>query len=346
MRIKPVHFLNGGEVLAEPVLTEEKSVLLPKGTSLKKDYLSLIQSLGVETLMIEDPFEIYENPNHIINRRNLEAYVERIRKLLENHIYHGKTAWYEFEIMANEIVKEINELPDDVVIDMNERTANLYEHTVMVTLLSVMIAKKLRLDRKKQYQVALGGLLHDLGIRYITVPYENCNPEEGDPVKVFEYKKHTIMGYSALDEENWIPEISRKMVLSHHEKINGTGFPMKQKTREVECKIIQACDTFDCYISGMECKRVTVQEALEKIQAESGNLFDEKIVKNLVSMIAKYPVGTTVKTTEEENGVVISQTIDPENPIIMILDANMNFDCEEKRQNLMMEKDISILSIV
>ncbi len=50
-----------------------------------------------------------------------------------------------------------------------------------------------------------------------------------DPVEVFEYKKHTIMGFSALEEESWVPDIARKMVLSHHERMNGSGFPMRQK---------------------------------------------------------------------------------------------------------------------
>ncbi len=47
----------------------------------------------------------------------------------------------------------------------------------------------------------------------------------------YEYKKHTILGYSALDEESWIAPISMKMVLSHHENMAGTGFPIKQKNK-------------------------------------------------------------------------------------------------------------------
>ena len=47
MRIKSVEILNGDEVLAESVLTNEKVVLIPKGTALKADYVPLIQSLGM-----------------------------------------------------------------------------------------------------------------------------------------------------------------------------------------------------------------------------------------------------------------------------------------------------------
>ena len=80
---------------------------------------------------------------------------------------------------------------------------------------------------------------------------------------------------------------------------------------------------------------------------ESNVLYEEKIVNHLISMVARYPVGTTVKTNGETNGVVISQTVDPENPIIMILDEQMDMD-EKKinKMNLMLEKNVSILQVV
>ena len=346
MRIKTVRFLTGGEILAESILTEKNEVLIPKGTELKREYISLIQSLGIESLMIEDPYEHYENPHMIIQSNRLENIIQRVRKIMENHIYHNESkSFFEFEIIANEIVKEIEIMSNCDVIDMKERSSDLYEHTVMVTLLSVMVAKKLGLSKKKQYNIAIGCLLHDIGIRYITVPYENIDLNTLDAASIFEYKKHTILGYSAMENEKWIPNISRKMILSHHENISGTGFPMKQKNCEIECRILQACDAFDCYISGMERKRISVQDALKKMIEDAGILYEKKIVDSLVASIARYPVGTTVRTNKESEAVVLSQTMDPEHPIIMMLDA----DCESENVcgiNLMLEKNISILKVV
>ncbi len=345
MRIKTIDAITGGEILAEAIINDKKNVLIPAGTVIKIDYIPLIQSFGIDSIIIEDPYENYEEPNPLLEPGRFQAYVDRVRNVLEKHIYHGEISLQEIEIIAHEMVQEVNEIPSEAIFDMNERTANLYEHTVMVSLLSIMVARKLKLDKKKQYNIAVGCLLHDIGIRYITVPYENRDMEAGDPVQVFEYKKHTILGYSAL-EEDWIPEISKKMVLSHHEKQDGTGFPMRQKNKEIECKIIQAVDTFDCYISGMEHKRTYVREAIEKIVDEAGTGYEQKIIEQLVSMIARYPVGTTVKINEEEKGVVISQTNDPESPIIMIIHANDENEIEDKKYNLMLEKNISILQVV
>lgn len=342
MRVKSVDLLNGSEVLAESILTGAREVSIPKGTAIREDYIPLIQSLGIDTLMVEDPYENLEKPNTMIDPNKFDAYVNRVQRLMESHIYHTHKSLREFEMIADEIVKEIDEVPENRVIDMNVRKTNLYVHTVMVALLSVAVAKKLHLDRRKRYNIAVGCLLHDIGIRYITVDYENRDWTNADAAEVFEFKKHTIHGYSALEKEVWVPDIARKMILSHHEKQDGTGFPMRQKNREMECKIIQACDAFDCYISGMECRRMSVQEALHKIEAEAGTQYEPKVVDYLMAMIAKYPVGTTVKINDETEGVVIAQTLDPQNPIVMMLDQ----ECEYDKLNLMLEEDISILQVV
>ena len=60
----------------------------------------------------------------------------------------------------------------------------------------------------------------------------------------------------------------------------------------------------------------------------------------ILSMIARYPVGTRVKLNVEETGVVVQQTDDPQRPVVMIPDDKM------KKYNLKLEKDISILAII
>ena len=67
MRVKSVSELCGNEILAEPVLTDEKMILISRGSRLKKEYVPLIRSLGIDTLMVEDPYENYEMPSRIID---------------------------------------------------------------------------------------------------------------------------------------------------------------------------------------------------------------------------------------------------------------------------------------
>ncbi len=342
MKIKSIDVLKGGEILAEPLVSDKKDTIIPRGTVLKIEYVPLLLSMGVSTVMVEDPYEEYETPHLIMDNERFEGYVYRIKRIMEGHIYQSNKSLRQCEIIANELVKEVQEISDDVIIDIKERSTDLYEHTIMVTLLSLIVAKRLHLERQELYNIALGCLLHDLGLRYITVPYENQNLKNMPAADVFEIKKHTILGFSALEEENWIPPISRKMILSHHERTDGNGYPMRQKHKEIECRIIQVCDTFDRYICGMECRRMTLQEILVKLKNGADVRYDKKIVDQLLEIIAPYPVGTTVKTTGEKKGVVISQTEDKNFPVIMMIDTEE----EHVKHNLLLDKSVSILRVV
>lgn len=343
MKCKSIDALKGGEVLAEPLVSQRQDTIIPRGTVIKIEYLPLIASMGIQTVMVEDPYEDYETPHPIIENPHFDYFVGRIKGIMEGHIHQSNSALREFEMIANEIIKEILEIPNDSIIDVTERDADLYEHTIMVTLLSVFIGRRLHLDKKKLYNLALGSLLHDIGIRYITVSYEGIDPKTVDPVAMFELKKHTILGYSAMDSENWIPDISRKMILSHHERIDGTGYPMRQKNKEIEIRIIQVCDMFDCCVTGMEGKKLSLQDTLRILAERAGIGLDKKIVEQLLDIIAPYPVGTEIKTSDQGQGIVISQTSDKNSPIIMIVDEN---EQRYRQKNLMLEKDISISGIM
>ncbi len=319
MKIREVKTLRGGEILSESVLTEEKEVLISKGMVLKPEYLDVLSFLGVDTVAIEDPYIEFEQPHQFVNQKLYTTYVERVKKILENHIYGTNSNLYEMQSVAKDMVKDMMQADEKLVIDFEERNGNLYEHTVMVTLLSLTVAKKLKLSEELIETVALGSLLHDLGLRYVTVPYLNYEPEKSTTAEIFEFKKHPVLAYSALEKEDWLNKNAKKMVLCHHERRDGSGFPLHQKTKEIECSILQVCDVFDRMISGMECKRTNVQTALEYMIEAADVLYDKKVVKAIVKIIARYPVGTRVKLNIGNDGVVVSQTEDANHPIVAVL---------------------------
>lgn len=343
MKIRLVKSLKGGEKLAEPVITEEKEILISKGTILKPEYLDLVSFLGIDTVCIEDPYQEFEDKHDVISGEKRDEYSETIKKILENHIYHGKESLEKIKPLAEQMVKDLLLADTNLVIDMVERDGNLYEHTINVTILAIMVARKLKVEEEKLYAIAQGCLLHDLGLRYITVPYVNRDMENMSSSEIFEYKKHTILAYSALESEEWLDACSKKMVLSHHERRDGSGFPLKHKSRELECNILQACDTFDCFISGMECKRIGIQEAMEYLVESTDIRFDRKVVKVLQKMVARYPVGTRVKLNSGESGIVISQSEDSIKPVIAVLDEKEKLT--DKMYVLSKNKKVLILQV-
>ena len=122
----------GGET-CRAVITKENEILISEGTTLKTEYLDLISFLGIETVCIEDPYEEDETPHDIISNEKREEYIEKIKSILEKHIYHRGSSLREIEYVAEDIIQDVMQADENMVIDLLEREGNLYEHTLVVT---------------------------------------------------------------------------------------------------------------------------------------------------------------------------------------------------------------------
>lgn len=284
MGIRRLHDLKGGEILKEPVLSEEE-VLVPAGTVLKPEYIELLKTLDVDAVIVE---ESEEHEKQFFFQEEREACVKRVQKILECHIYgKEKNSLQEIESFADEFMEKAAMLDEYATYDYEERKPDLYEHTVMTTALTLVVLRRLQVSLEEQKEIVIGALLHDIGLRYITVSYVNQSMEERSDTELFEFKKHTILGYSALEQEDWVPMQARRMVLSHHERKDGSGYPLKQKNQEIGCRILQACDALDGMVSGMECRRMELNDVLDYLETQRGILFDEKVVDILLTIIRR-----------------------------------------------------------
>ena len=136
------------------------------------------------------------------------------------------------------------------------------------------------------------------------------------------YKRHPQIGYSVVKDEDWLSEDAKKMILYHHERIDGSGYPNKVTGVDTSeaCKILQTCDVFDEFICGIGCERVKVYEALEYLKIYKGTKFEKDIVEDFLALIAVYPVGSYVRTSDGEIAVVLRQNREfPDRPVIRII---------------------------
>ena len=119
-----------------------------------------------------------------------------------------------------------------------------------------------------------------------------------------------------------LPEIKYNSYLrdlTHHERLDGTGYPFHSKTISQEIGVVSVCDTFDEMISGIGYKRIKVYRAIEYLKVFKNIKFDGKIVDALLDFTAVYPSGSVIVTNQGEVAVVIRQNKGfPERPIIQI----------------------------
>jgi len=327
MILKKIKELTGDEVLARNIMTLDYKVILPMGVKVRREYIDKLQELGIEEVYVRDKEASAEEI--VILRSEIEESVkETVKDVLERHTYRNNEELAELCEAADNII--FNILADDKVVDkifdIKERIADIYEHSISVCSLSVLTALKMGVKISKIHNIGVGCLLHDIGLRYLTL---NLYNHEVDTLKFrdqIEYMKHPAYGYSSLKDEKWISELSKNIILYHHERLDATGFPLRTKEIPFECRIINVCDTFDEMICGIGCKRVKVYEAIEYLKNYKNAAFDGKIVDVFLSLMAVYPVGSRVLTNEGELAVVLAQNKGfQDRPVIRILkDRNGN----------------------
>lgn len=325
-RICKIENLTGKERLANNVMTGDYNILLSEGTLLRQDYIEKLKELNIKEVCIWDEKDA---ESVVILKEDLEqSFKSKVKDILEKHTYCHNEELIELSQTADHIITNILEEEEVVnkIYDIRERSSDIYEHSISICSLATVVALRMELSHELVHDIGVGCLLHDLGLRYLTVDYTNHNLEDLSELECSEYKKHPVYGYSALQSENWISNVSKNMILYHHERIDGSGYPLKATDIPLECRIIQVCDAFDEMICGIGCERVKVYEAVEYLKNFKDIKFDGRIVEVFLEFTAVYPAGTYVRTNEGEVGIVLRQNKQfPGRPVIRIIrDAEGN----------------------
>lgn len=320
MRLCKVSDLVGTEILAKDAMTLEYKILLSAGTLLKPEYIEKLKELNVREVYIKE--KVLDTKEVVILREEVEeSFKSKVKSILEKHTYSHNEKLMELCQTADTIITNILEEEKVVekIYDIKERSSDIYDHSINLCSLATIVALKMELPQEMVHDIGVSCLLHDLGLRYLQVPYENQNLDELTELEYVEYKKHPVYGYSALRDENWISEASKNMILYHHERLDGSGYPLKTTDISRECRIIQICDAFDEMICGIGCERTKVYEAVRYLRNNRDIKFDRKIVDIFLEFTAVYPAGTVVKTSEGETGIVLYQNKQyPDRPVIRI----------------------------
>lgn len=339
MKFVNVEDLVGNEVLARSIISELDIILMNEGIQLKKEYIERLKELHITDVYIKDD----EKNITFVEKNKIKENVlfickKKVQNILERNIYKSSTNLKEICSTAGEIIENVLQKEEvlEKVYEVKNRNADIYEHSVNVCFFSIIVALKFNLPKEKVSSIGVSSLLHDIGLRYITVPYYDVDLISLSSKNLLEYKKHPVYGYSSISGENWLDEVSKNIILSHHERMDGSGFPLKTKDISPENKIVSVCDTFDEMICGIGYGKLKIHEAIEYLKSYKNIMFDGQVVDTFLSFVAAFPIGTMVKTNEGEVAVVIAQNeYFTERPVIKVLrDKNGKLLKKEKVINL------------
>ncbi len=321
--------------LAKPIY-ENGNVLLNKGVRNLYKYKEKLLSIGVKHLYIKDKFsfdiEINEMIKESTRRRGKEVVEETFDKIrngfLDLNIQNFKNV---IDDITSEII--VNEEVLLNLASLKNTSSYTYEHSVNVSVICITLGKILGLSQDELFKLGMGGIMHDIG--KMLIPEDILN--KAGSLTDFEYqvmKNHSELGFDYLQELNTISPVSRIMVLSHHERIDGTGYPRGKKKDEIHefARIAAIADVFDALTSDRVYRdRWPTYKAAEYIMNNTETLFDYNLVKKLMPKISFYPNGTEVILSNGKKGLILSQNIGfPTRPILRLIEDEEGNEIEEE----------------
>ncbi len=158
-------------------------------------------------------------------------------------------------------------------------------HQRHVAQLSEIIAKEMRLSKKQIETLKTAALLHDIG--KINIPSEILTkPTKLLPIEFSLIKEHPLNGYEILKNIEF-PGPVRKIVLQHHERMDGSGYPNGLKGNEImlEARILAVADVVEAMSSHRPYRpALGIDKALEEIEKNKGILYDQKVANVCVRL--------------------------------------------------------------
>ena len=145
---------------------------------------------------------------------------------------------YTLETAQSETVKSTDRILDfDLSAELN--------HGVVVSNLAYAVAVEMGLDEEFCYQMAIAGMLHDIGKLKLT---GYINGQERDPLLIEELKyvrMHSSLGYEELKEQGY-SDIVLQSILYHHENYDGSGYPSNLSGDSIPlgARILRVCDVY------------------------------------------------------------------------------------------------------
>lgn len=213
--------------------------------------------------------------------------------------------------LVEEISASIARNPGAIISLARLKTADdyTYMHSVAVCAMMVALAKQLGLDDTQTRLCGMAGLLHDMG--KVAMPINVLNkPGKLTDAEFEVIRSHPAEGYKILTASSAVDAVSLDVVLHHHEKMDGSGYP-KGLTGDgisLYAKMAAVCDVYDAITSNRPYKSGwDPAESLRRMAEWSGH-FDPKVFQAFVKSMGIYPVGSLVRLKSGRIGVVIEQS--------------------------------------
>ena len=196
-----------------------------------------------------------------------------------------------------------------------------YCHSVNVATLSLLIARQVGFDEQTTAAIGEAALLHDIG--KTRIPLELIRkPSALDKRERALMESHTTYGAEILVEVDGLRPLTPTVALEHHRGVKGSGYPeLGDRVPHVMSQLVAVADIYEA-ITGARTYQDPGQpeQACLVLARLAGGKLNSALVKAFVAAVTFFPVGSVVRTSRDETGVVVATNPgEPLHPVIALV---------------------------
>lgn len=315
-----VNRLREGMTIIEDVFAKTGAILVTEGTRVNKDVIGLLTRHFIDSVRVEYDVEKKEAPDsnaglteqEIRSKEFEEEFVvaeQSLSEYLKEIVYHSEN------VDVPELLGILNGLLEkadgeaylaDMLLCMKKQRVGLYTHSINVALLAQLLARWAGCGRDVVELVSAAGLLHDIGFLELwkNSPLEMDFGRECENDK---YEKHVVCGYNILKRQDIDGRI-KQAVLTHHERVNGSGFPLQVTGDNINdvSRIIAVADTYESFMmeGGAEAK-ISTFEVIQRMEEQGYNRLDANFLMTFLKRIADTMIQRRVLLEDGREGKVV-----------------------------------------
>ncbi len=349
MRLVPTNTLPDGALLARDVLVGRPDgiPLLRAGVHITPDYRARLLRVGIRAVYIEDRLGDGIEPVMIVTSETRQTATRAVAAAFQA----SSDALQSKQLLPVETIRALEEIVARILADVASSggaalaladlaaaDAYTFQHSIDVTALGILIGQRLFRDRgwldyrgirqfhrleERLHLLGLGLLLHDVG--KLAIPTEitqKCAPLTTEEWELM--RSHPRLGLELLRGDDFSPLV-KAIVLRHHERWDGSGYPDGKRGNEIHemARIAAVADVYDAMTSErLHAPAKPAHEAVLTILEGSGTLFDPDVVDVFSRLVAPYPPGVELRLRDGRRAVVVSvpeQELD--RPRIRVIDG-------------------------
>ncbi|SEG22002.1 HD-GYP domain-containing protein [Paenibacillus sp. UNC499MF] len=345
MRTVSVSQIKAGDKLLEAVNSRFGNALFYKGRILTERDTEILKAFLISTVTIDNRTSNPGQESAVavatadIDTKQISSFdlsYDHMLQLLKKAfgLVLGNSALPVLE-MRNELHKLIEHIEGYQVLTFTPRQFQLqdfvYHNSIMVSLTAYLLAKWHGLPQKDWIQIALAGLLHDIGNAKIDQALL-VKPTKLTSVELEEMRKHTLYGYNVLKPIAALNEGVKLCSLQHHEREDASGYPLGLKSDQIHIysKVVAVADIFHAMTSVRYHQEATSPYlVLEQLSKDAFGKVDPAIVNTFINKVTSFHTGTIVRLNDNRVGeIVFSDRSYPTRPWVNINGTIINLTLE------------------